>query len=74
MHIEYLRLNIIFKIRNKRLKFYDQLSIVFDQLVRATQEHMATLKQQNASGKGDDSTTGCLLGYTNYDVNCKRFE
>ena len=50
------------------------MSIVFDQLFRATQEHMATLKQQNASGKGDDSTTGCLLGYTNYDVNCKRFE
>ena len=62
MHIEQLRQDIIFKIRNKRLEFYDQWSIVFDQLVRTTQEHMAIIWQQNASGKRDDYETRCLLG------------
>ena len=62
MHIEQLRQDIIFKIRNKRLEFYDQWSIVFDQLVRTTQEHMAIIWQQNGSGKRDDYKTRCLLG------------
>ena len=65
MLIEQLKKGIFFKIRNKRLEFYDQRSIIFDQLVRTTQEYMAMIWQQNASGRGDDSTTGCLLGYTN---------
>ena len=65
MYIEQLKQGIFFKIRNKRLEFYDQRSIIFDQLVRTTREYLAMIWQQNASGRGDDYTTGCLLGYTN---------